>query len=492
MRSKYDWLNKKTWRSVDQLRLWSDNPRLNPDETHVTLSDFAEDLTSDNADKLDFYMLVNSIVEDGFVPADPMVVWKDESNQKYYVAEGNRRLVALKLLREPNKAPKSIRSFIRRASDKINITTIDKIPVSIAPSFEEAEWYINQRNSASSLQRRWSSEQQRRWIYSLYEKYNGDMDKLLSITKLQPSDLENIIRILKIRDYVKLDEVKALLTEDEFAKANSYRFPITVLERFFNYIDVRQEWGLEFSGVDVNIISNRASFFAAYADLIKRIVSNNDDKINTRLNKENLREVLDSLPKVDFSPNPEELVVPADGTSEGSGQDSDGNDAKGSKQSATNQYLKGNPNRPKMILPIYELHTSSYRLLGIFDELKRLSLSYKNIAAASLRVFLDLSVLNYIETEGIANDIKTQCKTDLVNIPLKRRLEYLKTNKLSGKPQNIVAKLIDPSHTYSLDILNGFIHGQDTHYLNKEFLNGFWDFLFPLFQIMLDIREIDE
>lgn len=44
------------------------------------------------------------------------IEWKNEDNQKYYVAEGNRRLVALKLLRMPQKAPKSIRSFIRKAS----------------------------------------------------------------------------------------------------------------------------------------------------------------------------------------------------------------------------------------------------------------------------------------------------------------------------------------------------------------------------------------
>lgn len=121
--------------------------------------------------------------------------------------------------------------------------------------------------------------------------------------------------------------------------------------------------------------------------------------------------------------------------------------------------------------------------------LKKISLGYKNIVSASLRVFLDLAVLNYIETEGIENDLKSHYKEDLKNIPLKKRLEYIKANKLNGKTQIIVTKLIDPSQQYSLDVLNGYVHGQDSHYLNKEFLNGFWDFLFPLFQVLLDIRE---
>ena len=193
MSGKFEWLIRKTPRSVDQLRLCPENPRLNPDETHLTLSDIAEDLTFEKSDKKDFYKLINSIVEDGFIPADPVVVWKNEENNKYYVAEGNRRLVALKLLREPHKAPKAIRSFIRKASDRINLTEIEKIPVNVAPTFEEAEWYINQRNSSSSLQRRWTRIQQQRWIVTLYEKHNGDIEKIISITKLSKSKLKEFL-----------------------------------------------------------------------------------------------------------------------------------------------------------------------------------------------------------------------------------------------------------------------------------------------------------
>ena len=100
-----------------------------------------------------------------------------------------------------------------------------------------------------------------------------------------------------------------------------------------------------------------------------------------------------------------------------------------------------------------------------------------------------MSVLNYIETEGIENAIKTHYRDNLKNIPLKKRLEYIKTNHLNGKTQVIVNRLIDPNNQYSLDVLNGYVHGQDTHYLNKQFLNGFWDFLFPLFEVLLEIRE---
>lgn len=43
----YDWLSKRTPRSVDELRPWPENPRLNPEETHVTTSDYVEDIISE-------------------------------------------------------------------------------------------------------------------------------------------------------------------------------------------------------------------------------------------------------------------------------------------------------------------------------------------------------------------------------------------------------------------------------------------------------------
>ncbi|PVW12851.1 ParB N-terminal domain-containing protein [Marixanthomonas spongiae] len=502
MNRNYDWLVKKTPRSVDQLKLWPENPRLNPEETHLTLKEYAEDLTIDKGEKNDFFALVNSIVADGFVPADPVVVWQNKKNKKYYVAEGNRRVIALKLLREPKKSPKSIRSFIRKASSKINITTIEKIPVNVAPSFEDAEWYINQRNSSSTLQRRWSRVQQQRWIVTLYQKHNGDLDRILSVTKLTKSEIEGIIRTLKIKDFVKLDIVKDNLSTEEFELADSYRFPITVLERFFSFADVKEKWGIEYDGLDVNIISNEDSFYASFTELIKRIVNKDDDKINTRLRKEDLEEVLDSLPTVIFASDQveekddkvEEKIINNDKSTNGAdtsgGSTGEETEDKPEPGPEPINHLKDNPDRTKMVLKIYSLNTDSYRLLGLFNEFKRISLGYKNIVSSSLRVFVDLAVFKYIETEGIESDLSRFYRDDLRNIPLKKRLEYIKTNKLAGKPQNIVGRLLDPTSQYSLDVLNGFIHSQDTHYLNRQFLNSFWDFLFPLFQELLDIREI--
>lgn len=486
--ANYSWLEVRTPRSVNELRPWPENPRLNPDATPVTLSDYIEDIISDNGDKDSFIDLIKSIAERGFIPADPIVVWQNANNQKFYVAEGNRRVLALKALLNPNRAPRSIRGLVRKYAAKINPNNIKKIKVCVAPTFEEAEWYINQRNSTSSLQRNWSRVQQQRWIKTLYEKYNGDIDHILSVTDLNKSEVEAFIRNLKLKDFIDIPIVRDLLTEQEYEAANSYKFPITILERFFNYADVKDRWGVEFNGVDIAIKSNKNSFYAAYAQLIKRIVNDGADQINTRFKGDDIGNILDSLPEVSFDSAPNE-----NDSLEVESNDND-NESEGTPDPTPEPPIrpkpqKNDPNRGRLILPIYHLNTDSAKLLSLFNELKSIPIRYENSISAAIRVFLDLTVLNYIQSENLESAITAQYKCGLRDVQLGRRLEYLKQNRLSGKPQSIVGTLLTPENQFSLDVLNGYIHSTDTHYSGRQFLNGFWDFLFPLFEHLLVITE---
>ncbi|WP_278602817.1 ParB/RepB/Spo0J family partition protein [Alistipes indistinctus] len=483
----YDWLSKRTPRSVDELRPWPENPRLNPEETHVTTSDYVEDIISEKADRENFCDLVKSIAERGFIPADPIVVWQNPDNKKFYVAEGNRRILALKILRDPDKAPRSIRAIVRKYSALIDLASIKKVQVSVAPSFDSAEWYINQRNNTSSLQRPWSRVQQQRWIASLYEKYEGNIDQILSITNLDKSEIEGYIRILKLKDFINIPEIKNELSPNEYARANSYKFPITILERFFNYAEVKERWGIEYDGIEIRIKSNKKSFYKAYVALIKRIVNEGEDQINTRFKSDDVATILDSLPVVSFDPPFSEdetrNILPTE-------KDTPKSELRPNPTPNQNlQPQKNDPNRNRVVLNIYKLNTGNAKLLALFNELKEIPFRYKNSIAATIRVFLDVAVLNYIQTEGLEDSIKTYYRCELRDVILKKRLEFIKANHLSGKSQVIVSKLLNPENEYSLDVLNGYIHSNDTHYSGKQFLNGFWDFLFPLFEKILEINE---
>jgi len=67
-------------------------------------------------------------------------------------------------------------------------------------------------------------------------------------------------------------------------------------------------------------------------------------------------------------------------------------------------------------------------------------------------------------------------------------------SKLKKNPKmvKILKGLINEKEYFSLDILNGYVHSKETEYLNKQYINGFWDHIFPLLQSMLDITEVTE
>lgn len=170
-----EWISKPRHLSVRNLKMWGDNPRLDPSQTYVTLQNFAEGICDAAlGDEDAFVELVDSIAKDGFVPIDPIVVWKNPSDGKFVVAEGNRRILALKLLQSPVSAPKSIRNRIQKASEMINGTqSIHKIPVLVAPSLNEVQWYIAQRHSKkASLLKSWNHEQQFRFVVERFKIHN--------------------------------------------------------------------------------------------------------------------------------------------------------------------------------------------------------------------------------------------------------------------------------------------------------------------------------
>ena len=487
MENKYEWLEKKTPRSIDQLRLWNENPRLNPEEKHITLADFTEDLIAEDKDKKYFFELLRSIATE-YIPADPIVVWKDEGSQKFYVAEGNRRVLALKLLNDPNKAPKSIRAYVRNLSK--GRIPLDKIKVIVAPSFDDAEWYICQRNSMSTMQQKWSRIQQLRWVEALYKKYGDNMELLSSKSSMPQGEIEAAIRNLRLIDLIKTPEVKDILSEQQFKDATSYKFPITILERFFSNTIVKKQWGVDYEGLEVKL-KNRRGFLAAYAELIKNIVSDNPDiQIDTRTITTNLEDILGKLPKVDTNVTDPYIVSnkQEESPDENDSQAESDQEQKGKEK----DVLKGDPNRSKLILPIYEIHTSDYRLQGIFNELKCLSVSrYKNAVAASIRIFLDLAVLNWLQTEDLVGELHAQRGKAIREITLHHRLDFVAEKLKNKKPKanSIIVKLTNDANEFSLDVLNGYQHSKETVYLDKQFLNRFWDFLFPLFEILLDIKE---
>lgn len=148
---------------IENLILDDQNPRLPSFIRGKTESDIIAYMLRDAA-TLD---LMLAIGQKGFFRGEPLLVVKDSAHS-YRVIEGNRRLTALKLLKDPGLGPINQRKIARIYEDvSFRGTDVDKIPCQVFDSEEPIHEYLGYRHitgiqswdltqKAAFLTRRWN------------------------------------------------------------------------------------------------------------------------------------------------------------------------------------------------------------------------------------------------------------------------------------------------------------------------------------------------
>ena len=370
------WWENRVLRSVDNLKLWHDNPRLDPASKLITVRDFVEELILEPADENKFLSLVKSIATRGFISIDPVVIWKNEAGQ-FVVAEGNRRILALKLLRSPERAPLSIRKSITEYSRLIDRDEIEKVKVCLSPSYEETRWYVLQRHSPASNQARWQRLQIQRFIINVYDSVNQNIEETIKITGFQRSEIIQALRYVKLRDIAAKPEVLSLLTAHEQKEVTSHSISMTIIERWFGSSRVKEAWHLVFTDSGITINANLASFYAAYAKFLKFMISPKDNglkfAVNTRTIDNNFEEILNALPKVLHRDTTTEEAPPSVGditSGTPTEQQTNENNNVAPEKDEKSKVLKGNPKRGQFTDTYHKIKTNSYKVIALFDEFK--------------------------------------------------------------------------------------------------------------------------
>lgn len=509
-RESKNWWENRVLRSVDNLKLWQENPRLDPSSRLVKVRDFVEELISDANDKQDFIELITSIANRGFESFDPIVVWQDDNDKNFYVAEGNRRVMALKLLRDPEKAPMSIRKTIIKLSRLIDRDSIEKIRVCVSPSYEDARWYILQRHSNASYQVKWQRLQQQRFIITVYDSVDQDIDETIKITGFKRASIVEALRYVKIRDIATNQEVTKYLTVDEREQVYSHRISMTVLERWFGNSQVRDAWHIEFSDAGVVINANLNDFYVAYAKFLKLMLNKNNElgiMVNTRTIDSHFQKIFEYLPEVRLARvgdgDAESAVTSLTDTTlsgievESSSvtkpeSEKDLDDSDKDPDDEGKLRLKGNPNRRQLTDVYHEVKVRSYKIRALFEELQKLPLrKYPNVAAASIRIFLELSVDEFINASELQQEVAKRSKKAYNDVTLRQKLVALRDGLIGDQEADkIIDTLLHNSNDFSLNTLNEYIHGTKSHKVEPQFLNRFWDMLIPLFSIFISLKEI--
>ncbi len=189
---------------VEDLLFDPHNPRL----PSVRAGSTDEEVFRYMFDKGNLVDILLSIATQGYFPGEPMLV-TPASNQpgKYEVLEGNRRLAALKLLRDPELAPaktkkETVKQIVEQATHRP-----ETVPVIIYSSRQEVLLYLGYRHITGVDE--WDSLAKARYLSQLQDEYSeldyASMTKQLA--KIIGSRADYVNKLLSgYRLYQKIEE----------------------------------------------------------------------------------------------------------------------------------------------------------------------------------------------------------------------------------------------------------------------------------------------
>jgi len=194
----------------------------------------------------DIKELIDSISLNGYLPIEPMIIYKASSQAKYYtVLEGNRRLVAIKILRDKDIAREI--GILLPNFDEGKLQTTNKIKVIRVKDPLEARTYIGFKHINGP--QRWDSYAKAKFATKWYKDFRKE-NKTIDDVARQLGDNNDTIRsyvssILVLEQAEKNDiySIKDKTSKGKFAFSHLY----TALDRpeYRNFLGLKPGWNAE-------------------------------------------------------------------------------------------------------------------------------------------------------------------------------------------------------------------------------------------------------
>jgi hypothetical protein len=189
--------------------------------------------------------LIDSISINGYLPIEPMIIYKAPSQAKYVVLEGNRRLAAIKLLRDATIA-KELGMTVPKLDAKIMQTT-KRIKVIRVKDPLDARAYIGFKHINGP--QRWDSYAKAKFATKWYLDFRKE-NKTIEDVARQLGDNNDTIRsyvssilVLEQAERNGIYNIKDKTGKGKFAFSHLY----TALDRpeYRNFLGLKQGWNTE-------------------------------------------------------------------------------------------------------------------------------------------------------------------------------------------------------------------------------------------------------
>lgn len=464
--------------SVASLHLDAKNPRLGRETSSRAPREIIQYLFEHDK-ALD---VAESIAARGYFPNEPLLAIEEKG--RYIVVEGNRRLAALKALREPGLLEGSLGRQAERLSRRTDLQGITQVPVTIAPNRRATDRQIAGRHIGTPVLA-WQAENRASFILDkLAEGYNND--ELRDELGFTLADIQQARQTRAIADMARsLD-----LPEEVRAKLDNPRAKLfTTLERVFDssvgrdYLKVEPDSDHGLRGT-----TTKKEFVRGFSKLVTDIALGRQSSRTLNTN-EDIKTYFESWDPTERPASKHGSFVPSDIIKGGSVA----SPPKEPKPASTR-----NKGESKTVLPRdLKVRFGNERLVDIRRELTKLTRKdFPNAGAVLLRVFFELAVIDYLdrlgELPGIIARLESKEGRKLpFGAPTMKQLvpeiTRIAKQRLGVAEAKRVEKAVryDSAAPFTISDLHGFVHSPDLP--SERDILQFWLRTEPLFRLMLEV-----
>ena len=378
--------------SVVSLFLDEKNPRLGRNATGLAPREIIHHLFAH--DKA--FEVAESIALRGYFPNEPLLAVREGNH--LVVVEGNRRLAALKALRDPSLLEGALARRLAGLSQSIARDNIETVPVTIGPDRRSTDSLLVGRHVRRPVLA-WDAENRARFILNKLEE-GYDNESLKDELGYTETDLQSARQTTAIADMARSLDLPAELKEK---LARPHANVLTTLARVFDssvgrkYLNVTRDATHGLRGT-----TTATEFVRGFTKLVTDATLENvsSRSLNTNKDIENYFNTwtpseLPAKKRGSFVPDDVVQRRPAPSTAPPQPQ----------------PKMKQPPQPPLMtVLPSdLTVQVGNHRLIAIRNELVKLRRkTYPNAGAVLLRVFLELAVRDYLDRTGRLDNLTAE------------------------------------------------------------------------------------
>jgi len=225
---------------VDWLKLDRENPRLVGISARTTEESIVAQLYRGE----ELGELLQSIAANGYLDIEPLIVWLDPADQKFTVLEGNRRLAAIRLFREPALAD----AIAKNERLKIGIPEIT--PAALVTLSEVSVYRVPDRDAARSFigfkhingAAKWESYAKAKFAAEWYKSGNVSLEEISEKIGDRHDTIKRMVAAIYVLEQAERERVFSL-ADRKIPKFN-FSHLYTALSRttYMTYLGLETAW----------------------------------------------------------------------------------------------------------------------------------------------------------------------------------------------------------------------------------------------------------